>query len=80
MLANMTEFGKTPYLSADEFAEMGYNIVIFPVTLQRYVMKATERALNTIKSERSQKSLVDDMQTRAELYALLDYDMKVPEK
>lgn len=80
LLANMTEFGKTPYLSADEFAGMGYDIVIFPVTLQRYVMKATERALNTMKSERSQKSLVDDMQTRAELYALLDYDVKVPEK
>ncbi len=80
LLANMTEFGKTPYLSADEFGDMGYNIVIYPVTLQRYVMKATERALNTIKSERSQRSLVDDMQTRAELYDLLDYDVNVPGK
>ncbi|MHC5109901.1 MAG: methylisocitrate lyase [Planctomycetota bacterium] len=78
LLANMTEFGKTPYMSADEFGEMGYNMMIFPVTLQRYVMKATERALRTIKAERSQKSLIDDMQTRAELYDLLDYDMKTP--
>lgn len=79
LLANMTEFGKTPYLTADEFGEMGYNIVIYPVTLQRYLMKAAQRALQVIKAERTQKSLVNDMQTRAELYELLDYDMQVPD-
>lgn len=73
LLANMTEFGKTPYLSADTFAEMGYDIVIYPVTLQRLVMKTAENALRSIKKERSQESLVSQMQTRQELYDLLDY-------
>jgi len=80
LLANMTEFGKTPYFTADEFHDMGYDIVIFPVTLQRYAMKAIEHALKTIQTERTQKSLVDDMQTRAELYDLLGYKMDVPGK
>ncbi len=73
LLANMTEFGKTPYLTVDEFGRMGYNIVIFPVTLQRYAMGATREALRTLKAERSQKSLIDRMQTRSELYDLLGY-------
>ena len=73
LLANMTEFGKTPYLSADEFQAMGYDIVIFPVTLQRYAMKAIQNALMTIQNSGSQKSLVDQMQTRQELYDLIGY-------
>ena len=80
LLANMTEFGKTPYFTADQLHDMGYDIVIFPVTLQRYAMKAIEQALKTIKTERTQKSLVNDMQTRADLYDLLDYKMDVPGK
>jgi methylisocitrate lyase len=80
LLANMTEFGKTPYFTADELQDMGYDIVIFPVTLQRYAMKAIEHALKTLKTERTQKSLVDDMQTRAELYDLLDYEPDEPGK
>lgn len=78
LLANMTEFGKTEYLTADEFAELGYNIVIFPVTLQRVAMKATEEALKTLKAEHSQKSFLDRMQTRRELYDLLGYQMDAP--
>lgn len=78
LLANMTEFGKTECLTADEFAELGYNIVIFPVTLQRVVMKATEEALKTLKAQRSQKPFLDRMQTRRELYDLLGYQMNVP--
>ena len=74
LLANMTEFGKTPYLTADEFAAIGYNIVIFPVTLQRLIMKTTQDALRTLKQERSQESLLERMQTRQELYDLLDYE------
>lgn len=73
LLANMTEFGKTPFLTADEFAEMGYDLVIYPVTLQRFVMKATQDALRVLKTERSQRSIVGRMQTRAELYELLGY-------
>ncbi len=78
LLANMTEFGKTPYLTADEFGAMGYNMVIFPVTLQRLVMKTVRDALRTIKADGSQKGLLDQMQTRQELYDLLDYDMEGP--
>ncbi len=78
LLANMTEFGKTPYLTVDEFAEMGYNIVIFPVTFQRLAMGVMQDALRTLKVERSQKSFVNRMQTRAELYELLEYDMTGP--
>lgn len=73
LLANMTEFGKTPYYSVDEFADMGYNIVIFPVTLQRIAAKAMQDALRTLHTERTQKNLLDHMQTRQELYDLLDY-------
>lgn len=75
LLANMTEFGKTPYLTADEFAEMGYRIVIYPVTFQRIAMKATEEALRVLKIERTQRSVVDRMQTRKELYDLLGYQV-----
>ncbi len=75
LLANMTEFGKTPYLTADGFAEMGYSIVIFPVTLQRLAMKAVQNVLRVLKAERSQKAFVGKMQTRRELYELLDYQI-----
>ncbi|UCF32915.1 MAG: methylisocitrate lyase [Phycisphaerales bacterium] len=74
LLANMTEFGKTPLFTADEFGEMGYNMVIFPVTLQRLAMNATREALRVLKCERTQRSLVDQMQPRGELYDLLGYD------
>lgn len=73
LLANMTEFGKTPFLAVDEFAAMGYRLVIFPVTLQRVAMHACQRALRTLKAERSQKSILGGMQTRQELYDLLGY-------
>ena len=77
LLANMTEFGTTPYISADRFKAMGYNMVIFPVTLQRTAMKAIEDVLRTIKQTGSQESMLDRMQTRQELYDLLEYDAKV---
>jgi methylisocitrate lyase len=78
LLANMTEFGKTPLLSADEFGAMGYRLVIFPVSLQRIAMKAVQEALRTLKRERTQKSLIDKMQTRQELYDLVGYEVKPP--
>jgi len=74
LLANMTEFGKTPLLSVDDFAEMGYKIVIFPVTLQRVAMHAVRESLRVLSRERSQKALLQRMQTRADLYELLEYD------
>lgn len=75
LLANMTEFGKTPYTTVEEFADMGYRLVIFPVTLQRAAMKAMEECLNTLRTEGTQRSFVDRMQTRQELYDLLDYEV-----
>lgn len=75
LLANMTEFGETPYTTVEEFADMGYRLVIFPVTLQRAAMKAMEECLNTLRTEGTQRSFVDRMQTRQELYDLLDYEV-----
>lgn len=77
LLANMTEFGGTPYLSVNEFAAMGYNMVIFPVTLQRAAMKAMQNVLENIKKTGSQAASVEHMQTRQELYDLLGYGGKV---
>ncbi|MGD8453428.1 MAG: methylisocitrate lyase [Phycisphaerae bacterium] len=74
LLANMTEFGRTPYLTVDEFADLGYRLVIFPVTLQRVAMKAMEVALRELKGQGTQQHMLDRMQTRQELYELLEYD------
>ena len=74
MLANMTEFGKTPYLSVQRFHELGYCIVIFPVTALRVAAKATELVLRDIKRNGTQEDWLDRMQTRSELYDLIDYD------
>jgi len=74
LLANMTEFGKSKILSAKQLSDLGFNIVIYPVTTLRLAMKAIEDGLTTIKKEGSQASLVGDMQTRAELYELLRYE------
>ena len=73
LLANMTEFGRTPYLSVEEFVALGYRIVIFPVTLQRVAMKAVIDTLRTLRADGTQRSLLDRMQTRQELYELLGY-------
>jgi len=73
LVANMTEFGKSPLLPLDELAQMGYAGVLFPVTLLRVAMKGVEAALATIFAEGSQRELLDCMQSRQELYDLLDY-------
>lgn len=77
LLANMTEFGKTPYFTVDQFTDMGYNMVIFPVTLQRVAMKAMSLALAEIRNKGTQADILDNMQTRQELYGLLEYDGRV---
>jgi methylisocitrate lyase len=77
LLANMTEFGTTPYLSVSEFTKLGYRMVIFPVTLQRAAMKAMENVLSEIRTTGSQKAMLDQMQTRQALYDLLEYGGKV---
>ncbi|MCS6920121.1 MAG: methylisocitrate lyase [Fimbriimonadales bacterium] len=74
LLANMTEFGKTPYLTVNEFAQMGYKMVIFPMSCFRAMMKAAEQTLLCLKQHGTQTPMLDAMQTRAELYELLEYD------
>lgn len=73
LLANMTEFGKTPYITVNEFREAGYKIVIFPVTTFRISMGAARRVLEAIKREGTQKGLLGEMMTRQEFYELIGY-------
>ncbi len=74
LLANMTEFGKSPLLSFHELMELGYRMVIFPMSAFRVAMKASEKFLRALKASGTQKDWSDQMQTRQELYELLDYD------
>jgi methylisocitrate lyase len=73
LLANMTEFGRTPFFTADEFEAMGYRMVIWPVSHMRVANKAMEELYATLAREGSTKSMLPRMQTRAELYRLIDY-------
>jgi methylisocitrate lyase len=74
LLANMTEFGRTPYLRAREFEQMGYRMVIFPLTTFRVSMKAVEDCLRDLKRSGTQRPWLKRLQTREELYDLLGYD------
>lgn len=74
LLANLTEFGKTPLLTTEELVELGYNIVIYPVTTLRLAMFAVEHGLAAIEAEGTQSSLLDRMQTRTELYDVIRYE------
>ena len=74
LLANMTEFGKSPLLSFDELAGFGYKMVIFPQSAFRVSMKASEKFLHDLKKQGTQSGWIDEMQTREQLYELLDYD------
>jgi len=68
LLANMTEFGRTPFFTAAEFEEMGYRMVIWPVSSLRVANKAQEKLYATLKRDGSTKAMAGEMQTRAELY------------
>ena len=74
LLANMTEFGKSKLLSTNELENLGYNIVIYPVTTQRLAMKSVEDGLRTIMNDGHQNNIIDKMQTRKRLYELVDYE------
>ncbi len=74
LLANMTEFGKSKLLNATQLEKLGYNLVIYPVTTLRLAMGAIDRGLDVIKKEGTQESLLDVMQHRKDLYALLRYE------
>ena len=74
LLANMTEFGKSPYLTVESFAELGYQIVIFPVTALRVAMKAVEGIFSALQESGTQVDWLGRMQTRSELYDLIEYE------
>jgi methylisocitrate lyase len=74
LLANMTEFGKSPLLNVKRLGELGYRLAIFPQTAFRIAMKAQEIALRELKKNGTQRVLLKKMQTREELYQLLKYN------
>ncbi|MDY7224429.1 methylisocitrate lyase [Halalkalibacterium halodurans] len=74
LLANMTEFGKTPLMTAGGLQNAGFQMVIYPVTSLRVAAKAYERIFQLIKDEGTQEAGIEDMQTRKELYETISYD------
>ena len=73
LLANMTEFGRTPFFTAAEFEAMGYKMVIWPVSSLRVANKAQAELYEAIRRDGGTQNMVDRMQTRAELYATIGY-------
>ena len=73
LLANMTEFGRTPFFTASEFEEMGYKMVIWPVSALRMAAKAQEELFAAIRSDGGTQKMLPRMQTRNELYATIGY-------
>ncbi|HKM74856.1 MAG TPA: methylisocitrate lyase [Candidatus Bathyarchaeia archaeon] len=73
LLANMTEFGKTPYLTVSEFKRLGYRIVIFPMTAFRTMLFAVRQTLQELNKSGTQKKMLGKMMSRDELYRLIDY-------
>ena len=74
LLANMTEFGKSKLLNYKDLENLGYNIVIYPVTSQRLAMKNVEDGLRAIFKDGHQNNIIDKMQTRKRLYELVEYE------
>ena len=73
LLANMTEFGRSPFFSAKKFEEMGYKMVMWPVSSLRVAAKAQEELYNTIRRDGSTEAMLSRMQTRKELYESIEY-------
>ncbi len=73
LLANMTEFGKSPLLSAEALSELGYRLILFPMTLFRTAAKAMEETLSELKKEGTSRGLLGRMQSRRELYEVIRY-------
>jgi methylisocitrate lyase len=73
LLANLTEFGKTPYIDIKTFSNIGYNCVIYPVSSLRIAMNAVNLFLQDLKKTGSQKNTVEKMLTRKDLYTALHY-------
>ncbi|MFM6939395.1 MAG: oxaloacetate decarboxylase, partial [Rhodoluna sp.] len=74
IIANMTEFGKSELFTKQQLSDIGINIVIYPVSLLRLAMGSAMRGLDALKNDGSLQNVVGEMQTRAELYELLDYE------
>lgn len=74
LLANMTEFGKSELFTKQQLTDVGMNLVIYPVSLLRLAMGSAMRGLDSLRDHGSLQQVVSDMQTRAELYELLDYE------
>ena len=74
LLANMTEFGKSKLLNYKQLEDLGYNIVIYPVSTQRLAMKNVEDGLRAIFADGHQNNIIDKMQTRKRLYDLVEYE------
>ncbi|MBL61346.1 MAG: methylisocitrate lyase [Candidatus Pelagibacter sp.] len=74
LLANMTEFGKSKLLTKKELENLGYNLVIYPVTTQRLAMKSVEDGLKKIYEDGHQNNIIDKMQTRKRLYEIVEYE------
>lgn len=74
LMANMTEFGKTPFVTAQEFERLGYKLVIFPVTAFRVMLKAVDDAYRELMAKGTQEGFVPRMMTRREMYDVLRYD------
>jgi methylisocitrate lyase len=73
VLANLTEFGLTPYFTLDELASAGVRMVLYPLTAFRAMSRAALEVYETLRGQGTQRSLLDKMQTREELYSVLDY-------
>lgn len=74
LLANLTEFGKTPLFKKEDLAKSGVDAILYPLTLMRLMNKTVEKSLKWLKENESQESLVDQMQTRKEFYELIEYE------
>jgi methylisocitrate lyase len=74
LLANMTEFGKSKLLNKKELENLGYNLVIYPVSTQRLAMQNVENGLRSIFNDGHQNNIIDKMQTRKRLYELVEYE------
>ncbi|SMD31543.1 methylisocitrate lyase [Picrophilus oshimae] len=74
LLANMTEFGKTPFITADEFKKLGYRFVIFPVTAFRAAALAMKRCYEALYNDGTQKNIINDLMTRSDQYKVINYD------
>ena len=73
LIVNMTEFGKSDLISAKDLESLGYNVVLYPVTVWRLALQAVQQGLQCLHSDGHQKRLLDKMLTRKQLYQLLRY-------